>query len=417
MPRLTVSTPKYRKHASGQAVVTIAGKDHYLGPWKTKASLIEYDRLVGEWLAAGRPSSPAASPHEITASEVVAKFWTFAKSHYVKHGRSTGTAENYKPALTLLRKRYGHTPAAEFGPLALKAIRLAMIEEGQSRRYVNDNVARIKRLFKWAASEQLVPASVAQALMTVEGLRKGHGKARETAPVEPVDDAVVEATLPYLPAVVADLVRLQRLTGCRPGEILAMRPADVDRSSDVWRYTPAEHKTEHHGKRRVIFIGPQAQAVLLPYLLRDAEAYCFSPADSERKRLAERHAKRTTPLNCGTVPSARKRRRVGKRYIIDQYRRAIARACVAAFAPPELRKGPKGETLELRQVRLQKLADWRAKHVWSPHQLRHSRATEIRRQYGLEAAQVTLGHSRMNVTEIYAEKNQDLAAQVAREVG
>jgi integrase len=230
--------------------------------------------------------------------------------------------------------------------LALKAIRLAMIEEGQSRRYVNDNVARIKRLFKWAASEQLVPASVAQALMTVEGLRKGHGKARETAPVEPVDDAVVEATLPYLPAVVADLVRLQRLTGCRPGEILAMRPADVDRSSDVWRYTPAEHKTEHHGKRRVIFIGPQAQAVLLPYLLRDAEAYCFSPADSERKRLAERHAKRTTPLNCGTVPSARKRRRIGKRYIIDQYRRAIARACVAAFAPPELRKGPKGETLE-----------------------------------------------------------------------
>ena len=62
MPRLTAATPKYRHHrASGQAVVTIAGKDHYLGPWKSKASKVEYDRLIGEWLAAGRPSPPSAS--------------------------------------------------------------------------------------------------------------------------------------------------------------------------------------------------------------------------------------------------------------------------------------------------------------------------------------------------------------------
>jgi hypothetical protein len=53
MPRLTNSTPKYRKHkASGQAVVTIAGKDHYLGPYGTKASKAEYNRLIGEWMAA-----------------------------------------------------------------------------------------------------------------------------------------------------------------------------------------------------------------------------------------------------------------------------------------------------------------------------------------------------------------------------
>jgi hypothetical protein len=59
MPRLTAATPKYRQHrASGQAIVTIAGKDHCLGPWKTKASKIEYDRLVGEWLAVHRLPHP-----------------------------------------------------------------------------------------------------------------------------------------------------------------------------------------------------------------------------------------------------------------------------------------------------------------------------------------------------------------------
>ena len=56
MPYLAHATPRYRLHrASGQAVVTLAGVDHYLGPWKSKASRIEYDRLVGEWLTAGRP--------------------------------------------------------------------------------------------------------------------------------------------------------------------------------------------------------------------------------------------------------------------------------------------------------------------------------------------------------------------------
>ncbi len=56
MPRLTNATPKYRKHkASGQAIVTLCGKDHYLGPHGTKASNVEYDRLVAEWLSQGRP--------------------------------------------------------------------------------------------------------------------------------------------------------------------------------------------------------------------------------------------------------------------------------------------------------------------------------------------------------------------------
>jgi site-specific recombinase XerC len=50
-------------------------------------------------------------------------------------------------------------------------------------------------------------------------------------------------------------------------------------------------------------------------------------------------------------------------------------------------------------------------------QLRHTVATKIRRKYGLEAAQVVLGHSMANVTQIYAERDLAKAAAVIREVG
>lgn len=178
------------------------------------------------------------------------------------------------------------------------------------------------------------PHTVPAALGTVEGLRKGHGEARETEPKTPIDDATVEATLPHLPQVVADMVRLQRLTGARPGEIVQLRPSDVDRTGEVWKYVPAEHKTEHHGKRRVIFIGPKGQAILRPYLLRDAEAYCFSPSESERRRLEKRHENRVTPMSCGNVPGKRRKGIQGDQYDSHSYRRAIHRACELLFDMP-----------------------------------------------------------------------------------
>jgi integrase len=54
---------------------------------------------------------------------------------------------------------------------------------------------------------------------------------------------------------------------------------------------------------------------------------------------------------------------------------------------------------------------------WHPHQLRHNRGTEVRKKYGIEAAQVALGHARADVTQVYAEKNLEMAMKIARETG
>jgi integrase len=142
----------------------------------------------------------------------------------------------------------------------------------------------------------------------------------------------------------------------------------------------------------VIFIGPQAQGILLRYLARDATDHCFRPSDSEAKRRAQQHRERRTPMSCGNIPGTnrkpRRKRAPGDRYTVDSYRRSIHRACDKADVPR-----------------------------WSPNRLRHAAATEVRRRFWLEAAQVMLGHSQANVTQVYAERDFALAARVAREVG
>ena len=86
----------------------------------------------------------------------------------------------------------------------------------------------------------------------------------ERSPVQPVDDAIVGATLKHATKMIRDMVRIQQLTGCRPGEVCAIRPGEVDRSESVWRYRPGSHKMEHKSRDRIILIGPKAQEILLP---------------------------------------------------------------------------------------------------------------------------------------------------------
>ena len=354
----------------------------------------------------------------IRVIELYARYWKFAKQYYRKDGRCTKVAPGIKCALRYMVDRYGRTAAVEFGPLALKAIRQRMVDDGSSRSYVNEHIGRIKRMFKWAVHEELIPPEVHLALAAVPGLRKGRTEAREMAPIPPVDDSIVDATLEHIQAIPADMVRFQRFTGCRPVEVCRLRPCDLDRSGEVWIYRPESHKTEHHDRDRIILVGPQAQGVLLRYLARNSQAYCFRPCDSEEKRHAAASANRKTPLSCGNTPGSNVKRRpkrpAGQRYTTNSYRRAIHRACDKTFPHPELSK------LKVKELTVQQRAElrqWQKEHRWSPNQLRHTAATEIRSKFGLEAAQVILGHSQANVTQVYAERDLAKGIEVAKRMG
>ena len=405
------SPPAYRYHkARDCAVVTIAGKNHYLGAYESAESREKYARLLLEWEANGRTQQPVVVDQQsaqLRVKDIILRYYRYAQGEYVdENGDTTDEVTSVRIALRRLRKLYGNTPAVDFGPKALKIVQKAMIDEGLSRKYINDSVNRIRRAFKWCVSEELIPASVHQALQTVEGLRKRRDKTRKTKRVKPVEDDVVAQTLLHCSQVVADMVRLQRLTSARPGEVCILQPGLVDRTDDVWEFSPAQHKTERFDKERVIFIGPQAQAILVPYLLRSDTSYCFSPAESEAQRNRERRDSRKSPLTPSQEarkPKKDRKRPPGDRYTTDSYRCAIHRACDKAFPPPD-------------DLDVEAKKQWQKRHRWSPNRLRHTGSTEIRRKYGVEAATIIMGNS-LDVAEIYAERDFEKARQIAKEVG
>ena len=214
MPRLKNAVPKYRKHrASGQAIVTIAGRDHYLGPHGTKASKHEYDRLIGEWLSTGRSRSFGELDAELSIAELILAYLKYAKSYYGSGSRTEYATMHH--ATKLLAKLYSKTNASEFGPLQFEALRNRLLKSDNSRNYINSTMRRIVRVFRWAASKAMIPESVPRTLALVPGLKRGRTEAPESKPILPVGESDVQAALSFMPEIVADMVRIQRLTGAR----------------------------------------------------------------------------------------------------------------------------------------------------------------------------------------------------------
>ena len=240
---------------------------------------------------------------------------------------------------------------------------------------------------------ELVPTEVVHAICLVRGLKKGRSKAKDPEEVQPIADEIVQQTLPYCPPIIADMIQVQRLAGFRPQDVTNLRSCDIDRSKTPWKYKPYTHKTKHRGKSRDLAIGPKARAILSPYLIEKVEtpeAFLFSPADSMRLFRAERRINRKTKVQ----PSQQNRRKTEpkrgprEKYSTCSYNRAIRRACEKAGIEP-----------------------------WTPNQLRHSAAEEVRDKYGLDHAQAVMGHSSAKTTEIYAKVSFNKAAEVMEEIG
>ena len=441
-------TPSYRKRPNrDQALVTLTDaatkrrKDYWLGPYGSAASREMYHRVIAAWEANGRrwprleSEQTVGTPNGARIKEIVSEYWRWAKDYYSSTYRAP-----LKVTLRLLRLLYGSTAAAEFGPKDLRLLREAMVHGDADaapprppwcRKTINQRVGQVRHVFKWAAARELVPASVHQALCTVEPLRRGRSAARETGRVGPVPQHLLDGARPYLSRPVRALVELQLLTGARPGELLGLRPIDIemDEGTGIWTYRPEIHKNAYREKERVIHFGPRAQEVLRPFLTnRSTNAYLFSPAEADAERRAASHEKRRTPLSCGNRPGTNRksapRRQPGQRYTTPAYQRAIRYACDRAFPPSGPLAREDGETkgawlARLRATGLQdELKAWGTAHRWRPNQLRHNAATDLRREFGLEAAQLALGHASAQITDaVYAERDRAKVIEIMRRIG
>jgi integrase len=192
----------------------------------------------------------------------------------------------------------------------------------------------------------------------------------------------VEAIFPYVTPVIRAMLEVQLNSGLRPGEVCRMTTGQIDMTGDQWVYKPAQHKTKHLGKTRVVPLGPKAMEVLKPWLKDDPDAILFRPQESyEMSHEATKRGNRDRKVT-------RKPRRFRAAYTKGTYATAVVRGCERAGVP-----------------------------IFRPNRIRHTYATKVREVLGVEAAQVMLGHSRADVTQIYADKNLNLAKEVARKIG
>jgi hypothetical protein len=173
--------PSYLLHKqSGQARVRINGRDFLLGPYGSESSRITCGQMIGQ-LSGGSPIDPISqakrgrlprndSDPGPSVAEICLAFLRHAETHYVKNGKQTSEVQILKSVMKPLNDIYGLTPANEFGPLALTAVRAKMIESGWKRITINAAMSRIRRIFKHAIANELIDCSVLQRLQTVAPL-------------------------------------------------------------------------------------------------------------------------------------------------------------------------------------------------------------------------------------------------------
>lgn len=362
--------PKYRRLASrDRGFVEYQGKRTYLpGAWKSSESMAAYRQfLLENGLLYLEP--PEGRPQ--TIARLAELFIEWANATYPPGYRSE--AANCRAAIGHLIRLDAGTKIRDYGPTRLKDLQVYLAGKRKSRTYINAVCSRIKRAFKWAVSEELIDASVYHAIDTVPGLRKGRSMAKERPKRQPVLWEQIEPVLPQLSGTVRAMVLLHWHTGARSQSICGARSSQFDRSQQPWEWRP-RHKTEHLDHELLLFIGPKAQAVIGE--LFDGRDYLFQPRHMNGKRAK------------------------GYRSFYDaqSYMRAVSRA--------------------IDRVNRQRAKDGRpAIQRWTPHQLRHARGTLVRETHGLEAAQASLGHRKIDATQIYAQAQMAKARAVAMETG
>ena len=109
MSRQPKRIPKYRNRKSdGRAVVTLDGREIYLGKYGTDESRRKYEQLIAEWLANDRRLPARQRSATISVVELCAGYWTHAQGHYRRpDGSTTSRIAIVKPVLRRLKELYG----------------------------------------------------------------------------------------------------------------------------------------------------------------------------------------------------------------------------------------------------------------------------------------------------------------------
>lgn len=380
--------PRLCRNTDGRAFIyhrLIPNKGHrlWVGKWGSDESLARFEEYIGRLREHQQDETVPVHRH-MTIAELSVKYLEFCQGYYSKDGKPTNEFLGVRDSVLHFCNTTEEMGVDEILPRHLIEFQDYLIGLDHARKTINQHVGRIKRMIKWACSRGYAPAIKHHEMLCVEGLKKGRSKAREPGKVLPADLQSVQAVLPFLSPPIRGMVQIQYLCGMRPEEVCGMCGKNIQMGNDIWLYSPQEHKGEWLDLSLIKAIPKAAQEVLRPFLRDDPEEYLFRPADGrawayERMRKGKPRKKKSRP------------RKYNPCYCTAAYGRALKTGFelakkngVTAFTP------------------------------FSPNQLRHAIATEIRKRHGQQKAQVWLGHRHLSTTAIYAEREVEELLSVAK---
>jgi integrase len=369
--------------------IRVRGKFLYLGAWRGEkkpppAVVARYNAHIR---AIVDPTAPPVTGSildigkDITVLEALDRFLAWRLEVYGKASFVT-----YDQALRPVIENFGTTPAKDFGPVRLDQVRQKLVEMGRTRSGINVVVNRTRTAFNWLVSRELIPPDTYLKLKALGALKLGRTRAAE-APLKPVvSEALAEQTAALTTPILAAMIRIQVLTGMRPGEICSMTPSQIDQTRpNCFMYRPLRFKTAYLGKHRIIPLGPKAIEILRPFLEgKGPKDAIFSPAANTAYVLDQRAREATSPSRYDRSVE-NPTRPPGDFYSTLSYGRAVARLCKRHGLPP-----------------------------WSPSCLRATTAQTVFEAIGLDAAKALLGHADSAVTERhYLRESETRAAEIA----
>lgn len=344
--------PKVLSHSSGQDRVLWRGRAYYLGKSGTPESRAAYVELIKKLQAEGegQESGPATG----TVAQVVA-LWTIHASTEC----SPEEVVNYRVALRPVVELYGTRRVAEFDALALRRAQQHMATLGWRRNFINRAIIRVRTVWRWAEMEQLVGAGTWAALRAVPPLGRPRQGLTESPRVQPVEwwRAARTAFLGSAPGLRLWIL-LAWWTGARPDELACLTGSMIDQ--ETWSARLDAHKNAWRNQERVLYFGPESQALLV-------------------ERLASLSA--STDLIC---PDGN-----GDRFNRRSLYQALGRACKRAGV----------ERFHL-------------------YQLRHAFRVRVSRLVGMDGARALMGHRSIDTTSRYGiDGDGRLAIEAARKAG
>lgn len=372
--------PKYReKPGRDFAYVEWRGVRHKLpGAYNSPESQEAYRAFLARYVFGDKQQREEPT---LTLSGLILRYLDFAKEYYPVGTRGTGEFDNLRPSLIWLAEHCGHLLAHEFSPQILKQVQQRLTTEKRrpgrngkqtditlSRTYINARLNRIRRMFRWAATEGLVPADLPHTLESVAPLKCGLTRARETAGLGAVDEFDFYNTLAFCEPQIADMLSVMWYTGLRADSVCRARLDQFYIDCDPWIWQP-RHKTERKRGTIDIPIGPRCRRVLEKYLLASDGGYLFQPTRARNHALYRAH--------------------YDSRSLLQHVTRAIDKARAVGLEIPR----------------------------WSLHMIRHAHEQRVERQYGMDTARAALAHTSLDATKLYSARDYEAARRVAMEMG